>query len=46
MGAFRALLRIYEPDDAIFDGTYELPDDQRQIDVAAKHVAPSTLPSQ
>lgn len=24
-GAFRPLLRVYEPDDAIFDGTYELP---------------------
>ena len=24
-GAFRPLLRIYEPDDAIFDGRYELP---------------------
>jgi hypothetical protein len=24
-GAFRPLLRIYEPDDAVFDGTYELP---------------------
>ena len=24
-GAFRPLLRIYEPDDAIFDGSYELP---------------------
>ena len=24
-GAFRPLLRVYEPDDAIFDGSYELP---------------------
>jgi hypothetical protein len=24
-GPFRPLLRVYEPDDAIFDGTYELP---------------------
>jgi hypothetical protein len=24
-GTFRPLLRVYEPDDAIFDGTYELP---------------------
>ncbi len=24
-GAFRPLLRIYEPDDSVFDGTYELP---------------------
>lgn len=24
-GAFRPLLRIYEPDDAVFDGRYELP---------------------
>lgn len=24
-GAFRPLLRIYEPDDAVFDGSYELP---------------------
>jgi hypothetical protein len=24
-GAFRPLPRVYEPDDAIFDGTYELP---------------------
>ena len=25
MRAFRPLLRVYEPADAIFDGTYELP---------------------
>ena len=24
-GAFRPLLRMYEPDDAVFDGRYELP---------------------
>jgi hypothetical protein len=24
-GAFRPLLRMYEPDDAVFDGSYELP---------------------
>ncbi len=24
-GAFRPLLRVYEPEDALFDGTYELP---------------------
>jgi hypothetical protein len=24
-GAFRPLLRVYEPDEALFDGTYELP---------------------
>jgi hypothetical protein len=24
-GTFRPLLRVYEPDDAVFDGRYELP---------------------
>ncbi len=24
-GAFRPILRMYEPDEAVFDGTYELP---------------------
>jgi len=29
-GAFRPLLRMYEPDDAVFDGSYELPAITRQ----------------